>query len=53
MSTVSGAPAPQPQPGYMPVNHDYSQQNMYTPSYEMSSDANKDTQPHEMSTLRQ
>lgn len=45
--------APQPQAGYMPVNHDYGQQNMYAASYEMSTDAQKDTQPQEMSTLRQ
>ncbi|KAJ5111516.1 hypothetical protein N7532_002051 [Penicillium argentinense] len=41
------------QPGYMPVNYDYGQQNMYAPSYEMSSDGQKDTQPQEMSTFRQ
>ncbi|KAJ5396947.1 hypothetical protein N7509_005060 [Penicillium cosmopolitanum] len=53
MSSHSGPSAPQPQPGYMPVNHDYGQQNMYEPSYEMSSDTHKDTPPQEMSTLRQ
>ncbi|KAJ5965729.1 hypothetical protein N7481_012443 [Penicillium waksmanii] len=52
VSSHSGSSAPQPQPGYMPVNHDYGQQNMYEASYEMSSDTHKNTPPQEMSTLR-